>query len=808
MFKKGLIFSVFFLFVGIGIILSTSMALKQDYAPIGRDTYYVGGSGPGNYSSIQDAIDDAFDGDTVFVYAYSSPYYENVVVDKSINLIGEDKETTLIDGSGSVNTVSVLSDNSVIKNFQLIKGTNGLYLNNSDFNNISNCLILENTNGIYLNTFCYNNNFYNNFVENNSVGIYLFDECKWNTFYSNFIENNFGDGFHLHYGGTGDNNDFNSFLNNSVCFNSGDGVDVGSTCSGNVLDGNVLDGNVGFGVRLIQLDNYVYRSNTVLGESVHYFYDVHGTVDDPVVVEDQVLTVENVVNKAKVYVYRCSNISIRNCTFENGSNVNVCLDSSENVSVDGCVIDNQFYGILLIGSDFNVVSNCSIFGSSYGVYLQSYCSNNVFFNNSVVGNSLEGFYLQFRNDFNWFVGNFVDGNSVGFFLFDECKWNLFEGNVVVNCSGDGFHLHYDGGSGRDNNDLNKIYENIIKDNSARGLYIGSTCNNNKIFSNNFINNTENTYDESSNSWNELYPIGGNFWEDYSGSDSNGDGLGDTPYNISGGSNIDNYPLILKWGENPPVANFTYVVYNLSVLFNGSSSYDRDGEIIEYTFNFGDGNVETGMVRNHTYIGYGTYFVSLNVIDNDGKSDDTSKICYVKIHLSNLDPKWNLISLPFNQSVIKSNITVLYNGSEYTWNEAVNESIILSQIYQWNRTNQNYDLVNVLSPGHGYWTYSYKNCEMRAIVKTNLSYNRLITDLLFEWNLVGLPDNKNVHKENITVYYNEEEYTWQQAVSNNIILDYVYLWDKIDQNYKISDYLVSEKACWMYAFVDCRLLKPS
>ena len=53
--------------------------------------WYVGGSGPGNYTRIQDAIDDASNDDTAFVYAASSPYYENVIVNKSINLMGEDK---------------------------------------------------------------------------------------------------------------------------------------------------------------------------------------------------------------------------------------------------------------------------------------------------------------------------------------------------------------------------------------------------------------------------------------------------------------------------------------------------------------------------------------------------------------------------------------------------------------------------------------------------------------------------------------------------------------------------------------------
>ena len=51
-------------------------------------TLYVGGSGPNNYTKIQDAIDNASNGDTIFVYDDSSPYYENIVIDKSVTLIG------------------------------------------------------------------------------------------------------------------------------------------------------------------------------------------------------------------------------------------------------------------------------------------------------------------------------------------------------------------------------------------------------------------------------------------------------------------------------------------------------------------------------------------------------------------------------------------------------------------------------------------------------------------------------------------------------------------------------------------------
>ena len=61
-----------------------------------ENTLYVGGSGPGNYSTIQGAINAASDGDTIFVYDDSSPYNEQLLIQKSINLIGENKETTII----------------------------------------------------------------------------------------------------------------------------------------------------------------------------------------------------------------------------------------------------------------------------------------------------------------------------------------------------------------------------------------------------------------------------------------------------------------------------------------------------------------------------------------------------------------------------------------------------------------------------------------------------------------------------------------------------------------------------------------
>ena len=76
----------------IGILLLscfviTPVADTSPPAPPSSTTLYVGGDGPGNYSNIQDAIDDASDG--YIIYVYSGTYNENVFIDKQINLVGE-----------------------------------------------------------------------------------------------------------------------------------------------------------------------------------------------------------------------------------------------------------------------------------------------------------------------------------------------------------------------------------------------------------------------------------------------------------------------------------------------------------------------------------------------------------------------------------------------------------------------------------------------------------------------------------------------------------------------------------------------
>ncbi|MBN2603762.1 MAG: PKD domain-containing protein [Candidatus Thermoplasmatota archaeon] len=83
-------------------------------------------------------------------------------------------------------------------------------------------------------------------------------------------------------------------------------------------------------------------------------------------------------------------------------------------------------------------------------------------------------------------------------------------------------------------------------------------------------------------------------------------------------------LICGFDKEPPFADFNCLVYGRFVIFNASSSFDPDGVIIEYYWDFGDFTGGDGKIINHTYLTCGIYNVTLSIEDNDGFIDKTSK----------------------------------------------------------------------------------------------------------------------------------------------------------------------------------------
>jgi len=291
--RKGLAIGIILLFVGTGIIPSFAQDTQNTILPTSRGQWlYVGGSGPGNYSRIQDAINNSNNGDTVYVYDDSSPYYEHIVITSSINLTGENKETTIIDGNGSnpLQSVILLAESAsfvTIQGFTIKHGFDGISIKfESNNNTITRNIISNNDYGICLdassnNTITDNlvtsNNRYgvilmwgdnntimgNNITSNNIIGIDLFGGCCHNIIKNNNIQNN-GVGISLYH-----MCHFNIITGNSIS-NSTCSIDLLQSGS-NTIEGNNIENNK-YGLSLYISPKNLIKKNNFIGNEKHAIF--------------------------------------------------------------------------------------------------------------------------------------------------------------------------------------------------------------------------------------------------------------------------------------------------------------------------------------------------------------------------------------------------------------------------------------------------------------------------------------------------------------------------------------------------------
>ncbi len=226
--RKWLAIGIILLCVGVTIATAMAQNTEKSQSTSRGNWLYVGGSGPGNYTAIQDAVNDANNGDIIYVYSTSSPYYEHVMINKSIELIGENKNTTVIDGNHIGIVLTVSADDVHIEGFTIQRSglqwwnTSGIALIDCKNCIISLCVIKQNSNGISF--------------QNSSEDI---------IFNCNIISNSDGIEFKSHdYDDSA--NYGNNILFNTVQFNSGvgiaflhnEGYHFGNTISGNNISYN------------------------------------------------------------------------------------------------------------------------------------------------------------------------------------------------------------------------------------------------------------------------------------------------------------------------------------------------------------------------------------------------------------------------------------------------------------------------------------------------------------------------------------------------------------------------------------------
>jgi parallel beta-helix repeat protein len=476
--------------------------------------------GSGGFSTIQAAINAANETETVQVM--SGTYYEHVVVNKSISLVGEDWTTTIIDGGGSGEVIRVATNSVRITGFTIRNGgISGISIANCHSQNISGNLVSVNGTGLGVD------------VRNCSRSVFLWNNvtaCGWpiklqdsddNIISGNFLRNNYGQTISLY------RSENNTVTGNSVSFNPAYGIYLEESNNNTVSRNNITD----------------------VCEGIHLKLSNNNTV------------AENAIARASPY--------------------GVILEHSNGTLISKNVItDDNSEALVLTNCNGNIVDQNRIEGNKWGVLVLN-SGGNIFTGNSMNQNwlgSLGVFGLGLSDFLNMIdASNTVNGKPVYYWVNQHDREVPSDAGCVaiinsteirirnLNLTGnyDGVLLAYSNHTSLDNLRLSNNFhglwlwrsnENTITDctlkDSVNALYMRES-DNNLIYGNNFVNEQKPDVAGTHNSWDNGYPEGGNYWSDYTRSDNfrgvfqnitGSDALGDRPHVIDSG-NQDRFPLM-------------------------------------------------------------------------------------------------------------------------------------------------------------------------------------------------------------------------------------------------------------------------
>jgi len=565
--------------------------LDSEIIILGRNTISVDNEGDGDYSSIQDAIDNATDGDIIEVY--SGEYQEKLVVNKQISLIGLDYELgsgddtgkPIIDGIPTYTVIRINHDNCMVKGFKIMNGNRGIHISYASNCTISGNLMSNNNDyGILLDHGSKNNISDNIIMYNNIFGIFIFSGSNHN------ISNN--------------------TISNGIWMSSSHDIIV---CDNSVEKGIGLNGAVISHYNTHDINNNTqYIEDIKANERPIYYYK---NLDGITVPQDA----------AQVILANCTNFILQNLSISNVLE-GIQLGYSSNIEIlkneiSLCIYDE----ITLWNSSCNKISENDLFSShicEYGITLKENSHDNELSENEISYNKFGGIKLS-SSSRNKICRNNIWGNENAVIIqYDDSDYNTVTDNHLSGNTQSGITLYFLASNNeicRNNITQNVNYgifvqgspDNIISENiiekNLYGIFLiqgwpYGDSNNNRIFHNNLINYIQNAYDECINNWYNISLQEGNYWSDFS----------DNPgypnvYEIPpDGMNVDLYPLITPWGVIPGDLDFDGDV-DLSDLAQLLAHYGmtkgvtyEDGDID------GDGDVDlsdlAALLGNY---GYGT-----------------------------------------------------------------------------------------------------------------------------------------------------------------------------------------------------------
>ncbi|MCK4456113.1 MAG: right-handed parallel beta-helix repeat-containing protein [Thermoplasmata archaeon] len=401
---------VVFVVILLGVIFS-ALTMLPDNAR--ATVLYVGGVGIGNYTTIQEAIDDSNSGDTVYVF--NGTYSERIWVSRQITLIGEDKNTTLIDGGESGTVVRITPDwvnitGFTVRNGGTTSGTAGIELAGANDCSILGNDITGNWQGVYVHGPSEHNIIANNSVSANvNHGIHVLSDN--NRLQGNVISASKW-GIYLR------NSDGNLVANNSISSNSESGISL-SFSSNTTLTANSMSEDglyVGGTSSWHWITHTIGAQNTVNGKPVRYWKNTLGGAIPS--------------DAGQVILANCTGVTVEGQNVSNGS-VGIQLGFSSGNSITGNTASrNDVSGIRLYVSDNNTVEGNNVSSNEDSIVLT------LSYNNNIVGNfvssSIEDGVRLSNSHNNTVSNNTVSENYRGIEVLLSNDNRVYHNNFVGN----------------------------------------------------------------------------------------------------------------------------------------------------------------------------------------------------------------------------------------------------------------------------------------------------------------------------------------------------------------------------------------